>query len=193
MSEAEPQSEKKPPETAAAEAQPGPAAQDPLAQARAKAEEHREAWLRALADADNARKRAQAEIAQARKFAAERVVEDLFPVMDSLEAALAQDTAEPAAVRAGVELTRRQLQSALEKAGVSAINADPGQKFDPYRHQAMAAVESDQEPNTVLAVLQKGYALHDRVVRPALVTVAKSRAVENGPGNPISDNNLESN
>jgi molecular chaperone GrpE len=193
MSEAEPQSEKTPPETVAAEAQPAPAAQDPLAQARAKAEEHREAWLRALADADNARKRAQAEIAQARKFAAERVVEDLFPVMDSLEAALAQDTAEPAAMRAGVELTRRQLQSALEKAGVSAINADPGQKFDPYRHQAMAAVESDQEPNTVLAVLQKGYALHDRVVRPALVTVAKAKAVENGPGNPISDNNLESN
>jgi len=193
MSEAEPQPEKTPPETAAAEAQPGPAAQDPLAQARAEAEEHREAWLRALADADNARKRAQAEIAQARKFAAERVVEDLFPVMDSLEAALAQDTAEAAAIRAGVELTRRQLQSALEKAGVSAINADPGQKFDPYRHQAMAAVESDQEPNTVLAVLQKGYALHDRVVRPALVTVAKAKAVENGPGNPISDNNLESN
>lgn len=193
MSEAESQSEKTPPETVAAEAQAAPAAQDPLAQARAKAEEHREAWLRALADADNARKRAQAEIAQARKFAAERVVEDLFPVMDSLEAALAQDTAEPAAVRAGVELTRRQLQSALEKAGVSAINADPGQKFDPYRHQAMAAVESDQEPNTVLAVLQKGYALHDRVVRPALVTVAKAKAVENGPGNPISDNNLESN
>jgi molecular chaperone GrpE len=193
MSEAESQSEKTPPETVAAEAQPAPAAQDPLAQARAKAEEHREAWLRALADADNARKRAQAEIAQARKFAAERVVEDLFPVMDSLEAALAQDTAEPAAIRAGVELTRRQLQGALEKAGVSAINADPGQKFDPYRHQAMAAVESDQEPNTVLAVLQKGYALHDRVVRPALVTVAKAKAVENGPGNPISDNNLESN
>ena len=193
MSEAEPQSEKTPPETVAAAAQSGPAVDDPLAQARAKSDEHREAWLRALADADNARKRAQAEIAQVRKFAAERVVEDLFPVMDSLEAALAQDAADPAAVRAGVELTRKQLQSALEKAGVSAIGADPGQKFDPYRHQAMAAVESDQEPNTVLAVLQKGYALHDRVVRPALVTVAKAKAVENGPGNPISDNNLESN
>jgi molecular chaperone GrpE len=193
MSEPEPQSQKIPPEAGAAGGQPGLPAEDPLAQARAKAEEHREAWMRALADADNARKRAQAEIAQARKFAAERVVEDLFPVMDSLEAALAQDAADPAAVRAGVELTRKQLQNALEKAGVSAISADPGQKFDPYRHQAMAALESDQEPNTVLAVLQKGYALHDRVVRPALVTVAKAKAVEIGPGNPISDSNLESN
>jgi molecular chaperone GrpE len=193
MSEPEPQSQKTPPEDGAAGDRPDLPADDALAQARAKLEEHREAWMRALADADNARKRAQAEIAQARKFAAERVVEDLFPVMDSLEAALAQDAADPAAVRAGVELTRKQLQNALEKAGVSAISADPGQKFDPYRHQAMAALESDQEPNTVLAVLQKGYALHDRVVRPALVTVAKAKAVEIGPGNPISDSNLESN
>jgi molecular chaperone GrpE len=193
MSEAEPQSKNTQPEPGAADAQRGGAAEDPLAQARAKAEEHREAWLRALADADNARKRAQAEIAQARKFAAERVVEDLLPVIDSLEAALAQDASDQAAVRAGVELTRRQLLSAMEKAGVSAISAERGQKFDPYRHQAMAAVQADQEPNTVHAVLQKGYALHDRVVRPALVTVAKAKTVENGPGNPISDSNLESN
>ena len=193
MSEAEPQSGKMPPDPGVADAQAAGADQDPLAQARAKAEEHREAWLRALADADNARKRAQAEVAQARKFAAERVVEDLLPVMDSLEAALAQEAADAAAVRGGVELTRKQLLSALEKAGVTAIGAEPGQKFDPYRHQAMAAIEADQEPNTVHAVLQKGYALHDRVVRPALVTVAKAKTVENGPGNPISDSNLESN
>ena len=193
MSEAEPQSGKMPPDPGVADAQAAGADQDPLAQARAKAEEHREAWLRALADADNARKRAQAEVAQARKFAAERVVEDLLPVMDSLEAALAQEAADAAAVRGGVELTRKQLLSALEKAGVTAIGAEPGQKFDPYRHQAMATIEADQEPNTVHAVLQKGYALHDRVVRPALVTVAKAKTVENGPGNPISDSNLESN
>jgi molecular chaperone GrpE len=73
------------------------------------------------------------------------------------------------------------------------VSAEPGQRFDPYRHQAMAALEADQEPNTVLAVLQKGYTLHDRIVRPALVTVAKAKAVENGAGNPISDSNLESN
>jgi molecular chaperone GrpE len=191
MSEAEPQSDKSPLESEAPGPERGPEAA--LAEAQARAEEHREAWLRALADADNARKRAQAEITQARKYAAERVIEDLLPVMDSLEAALAQDGADAAATRAGVELTRRQLQTALEKAGVAAVSPDPGQKFDPYRHQAMAALEADQEPNTVLAVLQKGYALHDRIIRPALVTVANAKAVEKPAGNPISDSSLESN
>lgn len=164
-----------------------------LADAQAKLEEQREAWLRALADAENARKRAQSDIAQARRYAAERIVEDLLPVMDSLEAALASPDSGPAALRAGVELTLRQLRSAFERAGAVVVSPEAGQRFDPHRHQAMAALEADQEPNTVLAVLQKGYALHDRVVRPALVNVAKAREVENGPGNPISDSNLESN
>ena len=164
-----------------------------LAEAQAKLDEQRDAWLRALADAENARKRAQADIAQARKYAAERIVEDLLPVMDSLEAALGAAGANPDALRAGVELTLRQLRSAFERSGVAEVNPANGQRFDPHRHQAMAAVEADQEPNTVLAVMQKGYTLHDRVVRPALVTVAKARAVENGPGNPISDSNLASN
>jgi molecular chaperone GrpE len=193
MSDPEPQADKVPPAESAPEAPAQSAAPDALAEALAKAEEHREAWLRALADADNARKRAQAEAAQARKFAAERVVEDLLPVMDSLEAALAQEGADAQATRDGVELTRKQLQAALERAGVAPVSAEPGQRFDPYRHQAMAALEADQEPNTVLAVLQKGYTLRDRIVRPALVTVAKAKAVENGAGNPISDSNLESN
>ncbi|MDA1118023.1 MAG: nucleotide exchange factor GrpE [Proteobacteria bacterium] len=168
-----------------------------LAEAQAKLDEQRDAWLRALADAENARKRAQADITQARKYAAERIVEDLMPVMDSLEAALGAGDADLAALRAGLELTRKQLQSAFERAGVAALTPTPGQRFDPHRQQAMTALESEQEPNTVLEVLQKGYTLHDRVVRPALVTVAKARAenkaVENGPGNPISDSNLESN
>ena len=164
-----------------------------LADAQAKLDEQREAWLRALADAENARKRAQADIAQARKYAAERIVEDLLPVMDSLEAALGAAGAAPEALREGVELTLRQMRSAFERAGVAAVSPGPGQRFDPHRHQAMAAVASAQEPNTVLAVLQKGYTLHERVVRPALVTVAKAPAVENGSGNPISDSNLESN
>ena len=164
-----------------------------LAEAQAKLNEQRDAWLRALADADNARKRAQADIATARKYAAERIVEELLPVMDSLDAALGAADASPDALRAGVELTQRQLQNAFERAGVAEVNPAPGQRFDPHRHQAMAALEADQEPNTVLAVMQKGYTLHDRVVRPALVTVAKARAVENGAGNPISDSNLESN
>ena len=164
-----------------------------LAEAQAKLNEQRDAWLRALADAENARKRAQADIATARKYAAERIVEELLPVMDSLDAALGAADASPDALRAGVELTQRQLQNAFERAGVAEVNPAPGQRFDPHRHQAMAALEADQEPNTVLAVMQKGYTLHDRVVRPALVTVAKARAVENGAGNPISDSNLESN
>jgi len=164
-----------------------------LAEAQAKLDEQRDAWLRALADAENARKRAQADIAQARKYAAERIVEDLLPVMDSLEAALGAAGASPDALQAGVELTQRQLLQAFERAGVAEVNPGAGQRFDPHRHQAMAAVAADQEPNTVLAVLQKGYTLHDRVVRPALVTVAKAKAVENGAGNPISDSNLESN
>lgn len=164
-----------------------------LAEAQAKLDEQRDAWLRALADAENARKRAQADIAQARKYAAERIVEDLLPVMDSLEAALEAAGASPDAMRAGIELILRQLRSAFERSGVAEVNPANGQRFDPHRHQAMAAVEADQEPNTVLAVMQKGYTLHDRVVRPALVTVAKARAVENGPGNPISDSNLASN
>jgi len=146
-----------------------------LADAQAKVEEHRNAWLRALADADNARKRAQAEIAQARKFAVERTVEDLLPVMDSLEAALATQGSGADPLRSGVELTLKLLRTALERAGVAEIGPKPGERFDPYRHQAMAAVEAEAEPNTVVALMQKGYALNDRVVRPALVTVAKAR------------------
>ena len=144
-----------------------------LAEAQAKIEEQRNGWLRALADADNARKRAQADIAQARRFAVERIVEDLLPVMDSLEAALAAPSEGGAPLRSGVELTLKLLRTALERAGVSEIASAPGERFDPHRHQAMAAVESDAEPNTVVNVMQKGYLLHDRVVRAALVTVAK--------------------
>ena len=160
-----------------------------LAEAQAKLDEQRDAWLRALADAENARKRAQADIAQARKYAAERIVEDLLPVMDSLEAALEAAGANPDAMRAGIELTLRQLRSAFERSGVAEVNPANGQRFDPHRHQAMAAVEAEADPNTVVAVMQKGYSLHDRVLRPALVTVAK--AVENAAGNPISDTDLD--
>lgn len=186
MSDPKPQPDKVPMESAV-EGEPSP---KPLEEQLA---EQREAWLRALADAENARKRALADISQARKYAAERMVEDLVPVMDSLEAALSAGGADLDALRAGVELTRKQLQSAFERAGVAAVDPEPGQKFDPHRHQAMATAESDQDPNTVLSVMQKGYTLHDRIVRPALVTVARPKAVENGAGNPISDSNLESN
>jgi molecular chaperone GrpE len=146
-----------------------------LAEAQARIDEQRNAWLRALADAENARKRAQADIAQARRFAVERMVEDLLPVMDSLEAALATPATGTDPVRSGVELTLKLLRHAFERASVAEIAPAAGERFDPHRHQAMAAVESDNEPNTIVTVMQKGYQLHDRVVRAALVTVAKAR------------------
>ena len=145
-----------------------------LAEALAKVEQQRETTMRALADADNARKRAQADVASAHKYALERFAENLLPVMDSLEAALANEKASPEALREGVELTLRQLTSALEKGRITAINPVAGERFDPNRHQAMAAVEAQAEPNTIVAVMQKGYSLHERVLRPALVTVAKA-------------------
>jgi molecular chaperone GrpE len=160
-----------------------------LAEAQAQVQTQREAMLRALADAENARKRYQAEAATSQKYAIERFADTLLPVVDSLEAALANKEASPEALHDGVQLTLRQLSQALEKARVSAIAPVPGERFDPHRHQAMAAVESDSEPNTVVATMQKGYQLHDRVLRPALVTVAKP--VEKAGANPISDTDLD--
>jgi len=160
-----------------------------LAEAQAQAAQNREAMLRALADAENARKRFQAEAANAQKYALERFAESLLPVMDSLEAALANPEASPQALRDGVALTLRQLSSALEKARIAPIAPVPGERFDPHRHQAMAAVESESEPNSVVATMQKGYQLHDRILRPALVTVAKP--VEKNGANPISDTDLD--
>jgi molecular chaperone GrpE len=194
MSESNTERDKVPEQAhAAGEEAPAPTAEEQLAGMRAQLEEQREAWLRALADAENARKRAQLEIAQARKYGTERLVEEVLPALDSLEAALEAGDQTRESLREGVALTLKQLRAALDKGGVAEIGPDAGHRFDPHRHQAMAAVESDQEPNTVLALLQKGYALHDRVVRPALVTVAKARTVENPAGNPISDSNLDSN
>jgi molecular chaperone GrpE len=160
-----------------------------LADAQAQATSQREQMLRALADAENARKRYQAEAASSQKYAIERFAESLLPVMDSLEAALANKEASPGALRDGVELTLRQLSQALEKSRVTPIAPTPGERFDPHRHQAVAAVEADSEPNTVVTVMQKGYHLHDRILRPALVTVAK--ALEKSGRNPISDTDLD--
>ncbi|HVJ10703.1 MAG TPA: nucleotide exchange factor GrpE, partial [Burkholderiales bacterium] len=156
-----------------------------LAEAQAKMEQQRDTLMRALADAENARKRAQGEVASARKYALESFAEGLLPVMDSLEAA--RKTGDVS----GVELTLKQLRSALEKSSIREIDPKPGERFDPHRHQAMAAVEAKADPNTIVTVMQKGYSLHDRVLRPALVTVAK--AVEKRDGNPISDADLDQN
>ena len=148
-----------------------------LKQAELSAQEHHDAWLRARAEADNVRKRSQTEIANAHKFAVENFATELLAVKDSLEAALASETATADTMRSGVDITLRQLKAVFEKFNVK--EDDPaGQKFDPHRHQAISTAESDAEPNTVVQVLQKGYLLHDRVIRPALVIVAKSKAVE---------------
>jgi molecular chaperone GrpE len=158
--------------------QPEKSLEELLAEAQAKIEQQRDTMLRAVADAENARKRYKAEAASSQKYALERFAEGLLPVMDSLDAALKSGDI------SGVELTRKQLQSALEKSAVREIDPKPGERFDPHRHQAMAAVEAQTDPNTVVAVMQKGYSLHDRVLRPALVTVAK--ALEKNGENPIS-------
>ena len=144
-----------------------------LRKAEQAAREHQEAWLRAKAEADNIRKRAQTEIASAHKFALENFAAELLPVKDSLEAALAAENATTDSMRSGVQLTLKQLVAAFDRFSLSEVNP-VGQKFDPHRHQAISTLESDAEPNTVLQVLQRGYLLHERVVRPALVIVAKA-------------------
>lgn len=151
-----------------------PSLEEMLKQAELAAQEHHDAWLRAKADADNMRKRAEAEVASARKFAIEGFSSELLAVKDSLEAALKVETADIVSIQSGVELTLKQLASVFEKFNLSEI--DPaGEKFDPHKHHAMSMVESDAAPNTVISVLQKGYLLHDRVLRPALVMVAKAK------------------
>jgi molecular chaperone GrpE len=172
------------PESTTAAEQPLPAQEtmpsvaELLKKAELAAQEHHDAWLRAKAEADNIRKRTQVEIANAHKFALENFAAQLLPVKDSLEAALAADTPAVESLKSGVELTLKQLKAVFDKFDL--VEIDPaGQKFDPHHHQAISAIESDAEPNTVVQVLQKGYRLHERVVRPALVTVAKAKSVEN--------------
>jgi molecular chaperone GrpE len=152
-----------------------PSLEELLKAAELKAAEHHDAWLRAKAETENLRRRAQEDVAKAHKFASEKFAGELLAVKDSLEAALANEQQDAVALRAGVELTLRQLVAAFEKSAVSELNP-LGQKFDPHFHQAIAMVEADQDANTVVGVLQKGYTLNDRILRPALVTVAKPKS-----------------
>jgi len=145
-----------------------------LAEAQAKVAELQESYLRAKAETENVRRRAQDDVSKAHKFAIESFAEHLLPVLDSLEAAVGDTSGDITKVREGVELTLRQLTSALEKGRVVAINP-VGEKFDPHQHQAISMVPAEQEPNTVVTVLQKGYMIADRVLRPALVTVAQPK------------------
>jgi molecular chaperone GrpE len=145
-----------------------------LVEAQARATEYHDAFLRAKAEQENIRRRAQEDISKARKFAVEAFAESLVPVIDSLEAALSAEAATPEAMRNGIELTLKQLQSAFEKGHLATLNP-AGEKFDPNRHQAISMVPAPEGvlPNHVVTVLQKGYLIADRVLRPALVTVAQ--------------------
>ena len=146
-----------------------------VAALQAKNVELADSFLRAKADAENARRRAEDEISKARKFALESFAESLLPVADSLEAGLSIKDATPEQIREGADATLKQLKSALERNKVKEINPSGGSKFDPHQHQAISVVPSDQEPNTVVNVLQKGYLIAERVLRPALVTVSASK------------------
>jgi molecular chaperone GrpE len=154
-------------------------AQAELAALQAKNAELGEQFLRAQAEMQNTRRRAEDEISKARKFAVESFAESMLAVVDSLEAGLNHKDATAEQIREGSQVTLRQLKSALERNKVLEINPAPGDKFDPHQHQAISVVplppESTQDANTVVSVLQKGYLIADRVLRPALVTVAAAK------------------
>ena len=154
-----------------------PSLEDMLKTAELKAQENHDAWLRAKAETDTVRRRAAEDIDKARKFAVEKFASELLAVKDSLEAALANENQSAENLKAGVELTLRQLSNAFEKSRLAEI-APLGEKFDPHKHQAISQIEApdaNTEANTVLTVLQKGYSLADRVLRPALVVVSKAK------------------
>jgi molecular chaperone GrpE len=152
-----------------------PSLEELLQEAERKAQEHYDAWMYAKAEAENVRRRSHEDIDKARKFALEKFSSELLAVKDSMEAALAVQTTAVEDYKNGVELTLKQLIGVFEKFNVAEVHPI-GEKFDPHKHQAISMVEADAEPNTVVEVLQKGYLLHERVLRPALVMVAKPKA-----------------
>ena len=155
---------------------PGASAEQRLAELETKHAEMADAYLRAKAETENIRRRADEEVAKARKYAVDSFAESLLPVKDSLEAAIAVETSSPEQMLEGVHATLRQLSSALERHRIIEINPAAATRFDPHQHQAISVVPAEQDPNTVVAVLQKGYLISDRVLRPALVTVAAPRS-----------------
>lgn len=174
-------------ETLAPERDPGntvdatPSAAEPnleqqLAAANANAQEMEDAFMRAKAEVENGRRRAKEDVAKAHKFAIESFAEQLMGVRDSLEMALKVDVPSVESLRTGVEVTLKQLDAAFEKHKLTEIAPQPGDKLDPMKHHALSLVAAEQEPNTVVEVLQKGYMIADRLLRPALVTVAQGRA-----------------
>lgn len=155
-----------------------PSLEEMLKAAELKAAEHHDAWLRAKAETENVRRRGQEDATKAGKFAIERFAGELLAVKDSMEAALASENQSAEHLTAGVELTLKQLIAAFEKSGLHEINP-LGEKFDPHKHQAISLIEAPDaatEANTVLTVLQKGYVLNERVIRPAMVMVSKPKS-----------------
>lgn len=149
-----------------------PSPEELLKAAELQAAEHHDAWLRAKAETENVRRRAAEDVDKARRFAVENFAGELLAVKDSLEAALAAESPSIENMKNGVELTLKQLAAVFAK--FSLVDVDPlGDKFDPHLHQAIQVIDSDQPANTVVTVLQKGYRLHDRTLRPALVMVSK--------------------
>ena len=145
-----------------------------LKEAENEAARLKDAWLRAKAETENVRKQAQNDLAKAHKYAIERFAQDLLTVKDALELSLATPNATTEALKDGVELTLKNLNAAFDKARIVEINP-AGEKYDPHRHQAMTMIESAEPPGTVVQVFQKGYLLNDRILRPALVAVAKPK------------------
>lgn len=146
-----------------------------LAQLEAKVLELQDAFMRAKAEGENIRRRAQEDITKAHKFAIESFAESLVPVKDSLEMGLKVETPTVESLKEGVEMTLKQLTAAFEKNRLMEINPQQGDKLDPMKHQAISMVPAEQEANTIVTVLQKGYTIADRLLRPALVTVAQGK------------------
>lgn len=151
-----------------------PSLEESLKAAELKAQEHHDAWLRAKAEGENIRRRAAEDVSKAQKFAVERFSNEMLAVKDSLEAGLAVQEASVESFKSGMELTLKQLSSVFEKFNLKEINP-VGEKFDAHKHQAIGMIDSDQAANTVVTVMQKGYTLSDRVLRPALVMVSKGK------------------
>ena len=170
-------SEQHAPDTASTEVneQPPQSMEEELADLKTKLAEMQDNFLRAKAEAENIRRRTAEDIAKAHKFAIENFAEHLIPVSDSLYAALATEAGDAKAFKEGLEITLKQLVAAFEKGRLVEINPTPGAKFDPHQHQAISMVPSDQEANTVVSVLQRGFLIADRVLRPALVTVSQAK------------------
>jgi len=151
-----------------------PSLEEMLKEAERKAQEHYDAWMYAKAEGENIRRRAADDVSKAQKFAVERFSNEMLAVMDSLQAGLAVETENVESFKSGMELTLKQLSNVFEKFNIKEVNP-VGEKLDPHKHQAIGMVDSEQEPNTVVSVMQKGYTLNDRVLRPAMVMVSKGK------------------